>query len=168
MAFIVPTRKGSFEIRESRSTPAGPRSRTLASFRELTDETVAKAQARAAKPLDPADLRAAALRAGAPVAAPPVDRAARELLGQLAKGRRPSPMLKRLLLDALANEDRSDRPADPTAAVSDSARAVSEWVGTSPRERGEALEDLLLLADALPLRRRPEKIRFPRLEPAPS
>jgi len=50
MAFVVPTKKGSFEIRESRSTAAGPRSRTLASFKELTDETIEKARARAAKP----------------------------------------------------------------------------------------------------------------------
>ncbi len=75
-------------------------------------------------------------------------------------------MLRRLLLDALANEDRSDRPTDPTAAVSDAARSVSEWVGATPAERGAALEDLLLLADALPLRRRADTIDFPRLKAA--
>jgi hypothetical protein len=166
MAFVVSTRKGNFEIRESRSTPSGPRSRTLASFRELTDETIEKARGRAAKPPTADDLREAALRAGAPVAAPPIDRAARELIGRLAKGERPDPMLRRLLLDALANEDRGDRPTDPTATVSDSARSVSEWVGTTPAERGAALEDLLLLADALPLRRRPDTIGFPGLKAA--
>jgi len=91
MAFIVPTKKGSFEIRESRSTPAGPRSRTLASFRELTDEAIDKARARAMKPPTADELREAALRAGAPVAPPPIDRAARELIGRLAKGERPDP-----------------------------------------------------------------------------
>jgi len=75
-------------------------------------------------------------------------------------------MLRRLLLDALANEDRSDRPADPAATVSDSARSVSQWVGTSPAERGAALEDLLLLADALPLRRRADTMAFPGLKAA--
>lgn len=165
MAFIVPTRKGTFEIRESRSTPAGPRSRTLATFKELTEETIEKAQERAVKPPSADELREAALRGGAPVAPAPADRAARDLLGRLAKGQSPNPMLKRLLLDALTNEDRSDRPADPSATVSDSARSVSEWVGASARERGEALEDLLLLADALPLRRRPETIGFPPLAP---
>lgn len=163
MAFVVPTKRGTFEIRESRSTPAGPRSRTLATFKELTEETIEKARQRAFKPPSADELRKAALRAGAPLASPPVDRTARDLLGQLAKGQRPNPMLKRLLLDALANEDRSDRPS-----VSDAARSVSEWVGASPQERGEALEDLLLLADALPLRRRPETIGFPRLAPARS
>jgi hypothetical protein len=166
MAFVVPTKKGTFEVRESRSTPAGPRSRTLASFKELTDATIEKVQVRAAKPPGADELRDAALRAGAPVVGEPVDRAARDLLGRLAKGQRPDPMLKRLLLDALANEDRRDRPADPDAIVSDTARSVSEWVGAGARERGEALEDLLLLADALPLRRRPETIGFPRLKSA--
>jgi hypothetical protein len=75
-------------------------------------------------------------------------------------------MLRRLLLDALADEDRGDRPTDPTAAVSDSARSVSEWVGTTAAERGAALEDLLLLADALPLRRRADTIGFPGLKAA--
>jgi hypothetical protein len=166
MTFIVATKKGTFEIRESRGTPAGPRSRTLASFRELTDETIEKARARAAKPPSAEELREAALRAGAPIAPPAVDRAARELLGRLAKGQRPDPMLRRLLLDALANEDRSDRPSDSGATVSDSARSASEWVGATPAERGAALEDLLLLADALPLRRRADTIGFPGLKAA--
>jgi hypothetical protein len=168
MAFIVPTKKGGFEIRESGSTPAGPRSRTLATFKELSDETIEKAQARALKPPSAGELRQAALRAGAPVAPAPIDRAARELLGRLAKGERSDPMLKRLLLDALADENRSDRPRDPSSSVSDSARSVSEWVGVGAKERGEALEDLLLLADALPLRRRPETIGFPPLASARS
>jgi hypothetical protein len=166
MAFIVPTKGEAFEIRESRSTPAGPRSRTLASFKELTDETIEKARSRAAKPPTAEQLRQAALRAGAPVAPAPIDRAARDLLGKLAKGQQPDPMLKRLLLDALASEDRRDHPSDPAATVSDAARSVSEWVGASAKERGEALEDLLLLADALPLRRRPETIGFPPLKSA--
>lgn len=168
MAFITPTKKGIYEIRESRSTPQGPRSRTLASFRELTPETIEKARVRAAKPPTAEELREAALRVGAPVAPDPVDKAARDLLGRLAKGQKPDPMLKRLLLDALENEDRSDRPADPSSAVSDAARSVSEWVGASARERGDALADLLSLVDSLPLRRRPDTIGFPRLGPADS
>jgi hypothetical protein len=75
-------------------------------------------------------------------------------------------MLRRLLLDALTNEDRRDRPSGPDATVSDAARSVGEWVGASAKERGDALADLLLLADALPLRRRPETIGFPRLRSA--
>lgn len=166
MAFVVPTKKGSFEIRESRSTPEGPRSRTLATFKELSEETIEKARSRASKPLDVPSLQAAALRAGAAIAADPADRAARDLISSLAKGKELDPTLKRLLRDALENEDRRDRPRDPDAIVSDSARSVSEWIGASARERGDALVDLLLLADALPLRRRPERSVFPRLQSA--
>jgi hypothetical protein len=166
MAFIVPTRKGPFEVRESRSTPDGPRSRTLASFRQLTEETIEKVQARAAKPPSADELREAALRAGAPVAGEPVDEAARELLGLIANGERPEPMLRRLLLDALIREDRSDRRMDPAAPVSDAARSATEWIDASPRQRGETLQDLLLLADALPVRLRPTEIGFPRLKSA--
>jgi hypothetical protein len=166
MAFITSTKGGSFEIRESRSTPKGPRSRTLATFRELTDETIAKAQEKATDPPSAKELREAALRAGASIAPPPVDRAARELIGRLAKGERPDPMLRHLLLDALANEDHGDTAAGRTVPVSDSARSASEWVGVTAAERGAALEDLLLLADALPLRRRADTIGFPGLKGA--
>ena len=168
MAFVVPTKRGRFEVRESHSTPEGPRSRTLASFKELTEETIEKARARSQSPPSADELKAAALRAGAPVASPPVDGAARDLLAKLAKGERPDPMLKRLLLDALVNEDRSDSPRDAATTVSDAARSVSEWIGATPRERGDTLKDLLLLADALPLRRRAETIGFPRLGSARS
>ncbi|MGC1165202.1 MAG: hypothetical protein WA862_03760 [Solirubrobacterales bacterium] len=152
-------------MRESRSTPAGPRSRTLAGFKELTDATIEKVQARAAKPPSAAELRAAALKAGAPVAGEPVDEAARELLGLIANGKRVDPMLERLLLDALA-DDRGSRLAEPAATVSDSARAATEWIDAGPRQRGETLRDLLLLSDALPVRIRSNEIGFPRLRSA--
>jgi hypothetical protein len=160
MAFVTSAKRGHFEIRESRSTPAGPRSRTLASFRELDAETIEKARARAESPLDPEQLRRAALRAGAPVAIGEADRAARELLAQLARGNEASPMLRRLLLDAL--ESPAGEP------VSDAARAASQWADTSPSERAETLVDLLRLTDAVPLRRRPETSAFPRLASAPA
>lgn len=164
MAFIVPTKRGSFEVRESRSTPAGPRSRTLATFSALTDEVIEKARKRATGPAPSAEqLREAAIRAGAPVAGPPVDEAARETLRRLGKGEQVDPMLKRLLLDALEREDRRDRPADPDALVSDAARSVTEWIGASPVQRGEVLRDLLEFADAVPIRLRPKEIGFPRL-----
>jgi len=59
-------------------------------------------------------------------------------------------MLRRLLIDALVNEDRSDRPRDPDASVSDAARSATEWIGATPQEREKALYELLGLADALP------------------
>jgi len=166
MAYVVATKPGRFEVRESASTDSGPRSRTLASFRELTAEVVEKVQARADKPPTAEELTRSALKAGAPVRGPELDEAAKEALRLMASGERPDPMLRRLLLDALSDEDRSDRAADSKARVSDAARAATQWVGVGAEERGNALRELLDLADALPVRLRPHEIGFPRLKSA--
>ncbi|HSC20927.1 MAG TPA: hypothetical protein VLC07_04285 [Solirubrobacterales bacterium] len=79
-----------------------------------------------------------------------VDDAARRSLRGLATGERLSPMLRRLLMDALTNEDRSDRPHDPAALVSSAARAATEWIGTDFRQREKVVRDLLEFSDALP------------------
>ncbi|HYM53833.1 MAG TPA: hypothetical protein VES97_00610 [Solirubrobacteraceae bacterium] len=160
MAYIVARPAGTWEVRESRSTPDGPRSRTLATFRTLTPAVLERAGGRASKPLDPSDLRRAAVRAGAPVAGDDVDRAAGELLGELAAGRAPRPVLRRLLLETLDRE----RPARTSA----SARAAARWIAATPQQRGETLRDLLLLADRLPAPRRPGSARFPRLRSRPA
>ena len=162
MAFIVPTTRGRFEVRESHSTPKGPRSRTLVSFRELDDAVIEKAREKTAKTLDPAKLRHAARRVGAPVARSPIDRAARELIAELAKGHRPDPSLRHILASLLRDdcEEGSERPP-----VSEAARSVAEWMAAPPAARGKALVDLLLLADALPHAGRQGKpLRFPRLD----
>lgn len=151
MAYVTAGRGGSFEVRESHVTPDGPRSRTLATFRELDTATIEKVVARAANPPSREELVQAALRAGAPVSGPPVDGAVRALLRSLARGEEPNPKLRRLLLDALAGEGTS----------------AEEWLGTSLAERGEALRDVLLLADAVPIMARPERIGFPRLDSTP-
>jgi hypothetical protein len=161
MAFVVPTKRGRFEIRESRNTPKGPRSRTLASFEELTDEVIEKARRKTAKPPSAEELRNAARRVGAPVARPPADQAARQLIAELGKGREPEPRLRRLLAAKL------DDGADGAISPSDPSRAMAEWMVATPAERGKALKDLLLLADALPSGgRRGKPLRFPRLESA--
>ncbi len=148
MAYVTTARSGAFEVRESRLTPDGPRSRTLATFRELDPATIEKAIAKAKRPLSREELVQAALRAGATVSVPPVDEAARGLLRSLARGQEPSAKLRRLLTRALAGEGGS----------------AEEWLGTSATERAEALKDVLLLADAVPTRARPKKIGFPRLD----
>ncbi|HET7417017.1 MAG TPA: hypothetical protein VFJ61_05285 [Solirubrobacterales bacterium] len=51
-----------------------------------------------------------------------IDGTIRQTLRLIARGERPSRMLRLLLLDALLNEDRSDRPRDPKALVADTAR----------------------------------------------
>jgi hypothetical protein len=172
MAYVTTSRKGGFEVRESRATAKGPRSRTLATFRQLDDEVIARARARALKPPSAEQLREAALRAGAPVAAAPVDRAAAETVRRLAAGERVDPMLRQLLLDALGRQERGERVEEPGAGategaeVSAAARAASEWIGVDSERRGEALREALELADALPIRIRSDEIGFPRLRSA--
>lgn len=162
MAFVVPAKSGRFEIRESASTPKGPRSRTLASFRELDDDVIERAREKAGKAIDAAELRRGAKRAGAPVARPAADRAARELIAELGKGRGPSPTLRRMLLDLLRDGRRDGSRQSPTE---EAEHEVAEWMAASPRERGKTLIDLLLLADALPHGGRREKpLRYPRLD----
>jgi hypothetical protein len=162
MAFVVPTRQGSFEVRESRNTPEGPRSRTLVSFRELTDDTIEKARDKAAKPPTAEELRRAARRAGAPVARPPVEQAARELIAELARGRKLNPTLRQILSELLQKGYREEGEPSPS---NEAARSVAIWMAATPEERGKALVDLLLLADALPSGGRKGKpLLFPRLD----
>jgi hypothetical protein len=163
MAYVVARPGERWEVRESRSTPAGPRSRTLATFKTLTPEVLERAAARSSTPLDPLELRKAALRAGAPVAGRDADRAAGELLAALATGTKPRPVLRALLLDALTDT----RPTTPRTS-SDSARAAARWATATQQQRGETLRDLLLLADHLPPRRRTACTRFPHLRSRPA
>jgi hypothetical protein len=148
MAFVTAGRNGAFEVRESRMTPEGPRSRTLATFRELDTGTIERVIAKADKPPSREELVQAALKAGATVAGRPVDEAARALLRSIARGEQPDRKLHRRLVGALSGEGNS----------------AEEWLGTSPAERGDALRDLLLLADAVPARARARKLDFPRLD----
>jgi hypothetical protein len=162
MAFVVPTKSGRYEIRESKSTPDGPRSRTLASFRELDEQAIQKAQGKTAKTLDATELRRAARRAGASVTPAPVDRAARELITELGRGRQPNPTLRHMLLDLLQHGFREGK--EPSSRR-EAEHGVAEWMAATPNERGRALVDLLLLADALPHGARKGKpLRFPRLD----
>lgn len=159
MAFVVPTKRGTFEIRESRNTAKGPRSRTLISFSELDEETIELARRKATKPVSAEELKAAARRVGAPVAPAPADRAARGLLAELGNGRRPEPRLERLLSTML------EGPSTAAIAPATPSHGVAQWMTATPRERGKTLVDLLLLADALPHGgRRGRALRFPRLD----
>jgi hypothetical protein len=164
MAYVVATQAGRFEVRESKATEKGPRSRTLASFRELTDEVIEKVQATAKKPPSAEELKRAALKAGAPVQGSELDEAAKRTLRGIASGDRPRPMLRRLLLDALLAENPPNQRSSPIGLVSDAARSAGEWIGATPEERARALRDLLELADAMPIRPRAHEIGFPRLK----
>ena len=169
MAYVTVNKRGGFEVRESRTTSNGPRSRTLATFRRLDDAVIARVRERAEKPPSAEELRQAALRAGAPVAAAPVDQAAAETVRRLARGERIDPMLRRLLLDSLGRQERGERfdaPPEVEAdedGISAAARSASEWIGVSLERRGEVLAELLEYVDAVPIRKRGPEIGFPRL-----
>jgi hypothetical protein len=159
MAYIVARKAGNWEVRETRSTETGPRSRTLATFTTLTPETIEHARTRASRPLDAHILRKAALRKGAPVELEGADRASGQLLAELATGRGPRPALRRLLLEALM-------PGN--AGTSDDVRTAARWITATQQQRGETLRDLLLLADHLPPRRTHTQPSFPRIHSAPA
>ena len=153
MAYVVPRGHDRFEIREAVRTARGPRSRTLATFRELTPDVVAQARERAGSVIDEEALRAAVRRAGGTVVEAPVDVAAARLYRELAVGARP----RRALVRLIASELRlSDQPTD-------AERAAGAWLTSSLEERGHALRDLLALTDRLPAPKRPAVLRFPRL-----
>ena len=152
MAYIVPRPNGSWELRRSRATEAGPRSETLLTFRELTGEKIRHAVERAAGDLTPEQVRSAAQRAGAPIALDAARRSALELLQELRAGATLPESWRSALRDVLTNADQDGGVAD----------AIATWAGASAEQRGDALHDLLLLADAIPARqRRDDSPRFP-------
>lgn len=155
--YVVPRKPGRWELRESRATAGGPRSRTLATFHVLTSDVVARALERSDRPDTPDAVRLAALRVGAPVQRQAADEAAAGLIRELAEGRAPSRAIRRLLAGSFPD----------AGAPSEAERAVGPWIAASPAERGEALRDLLLLADRLPARSR-GGLRFPPFPPRSS
>jgi len=163
MAYLVERPKHRVEIRESRSTPRGPRSRQLASFvGALTPAVLARAAARASRPFDPDALIRRARTMGIPVAARAPEREARALLGRLRRGDPIDPVMAGLLLGALDGV--------VTAEVPEPLAEVSEWIGATPTERGAALRDLLdtygRIAESRPLRRTRPRTDFPRFSSA--
>jgi hypothetical protein len=156
MAFVVRRPAGRWEIRESVFTEAGPRARSLASFRVLTPDVLERAAQRATTPFDPAAVVAAARRAAATVEESAVDRAARDLLVAMREGSRPSRGLARLVVDRLEPREWSD----PGGGIAD-------WFDATDELRGETLREVLDLADALPQRRR-GTLTFPGLRRTPA
>lgn len=143
MTYVVERSGGRWDIRESEQTEVGPRSRTLATFRELDEEVLRRASAAARRAFDPNQVRRSAARAGAPIALSPADAAGAQLLGELATGRQPSIALSRLLRIGL----------DQPSSLPDAAR----WITATAMERGNALSDVLKFVDALPDDRIPQR-----------
>lgn len=158
MAYLVARAGNTFEIRESRATPRGPRSRQLARFKApLTPAILAQAASNASRPFDAEALIRRARVLGVPVEERAPEREARALLERLRRHDPIDPVMAGLLLRAL------DGVA--TAPVPEHLADAAEWIGASPGERGAALRDLLdtfgLIAASRPaVRTRPTK-RFP-------
>lgn len=159
MAYLVRRAGDRIEIRESRATPRGPRSRQLTRFSgALTPAVLARAAARATRPFDARALLRRAADIGIPVAAHAPEQEARALLGRLRRGDAIDPVMAGLLVRALERV--------PTAAVPEHLAEVSEWIGATPAARGAALRDLLDLFGRIdasrPARRSRPRARFPR------
>lgn len=164
MAYLYVRRSGRGEIRESRSTPRGPRSRTLASFRgALTEAHLDRAEAASAGGFDREAIRSRARALGIPVARSSADAEACELMARLRRGARVDPVLVGVLREQLASR--------ASAPVPDDLADVIEWIGASDSERGEALRDVLRLYDTIARSREllhePAAARFPRFEVQP-
>jgi hypothetical protein len=164
MAYLYVRKNGRREIREARSTPRGPRSRTLASFRgPLTDELLDRAEAVSARGFDRAAIRARAALLGIPIVRASADSAARALIAQLRNGAHLDPVLATVLRGQLASADSATVPDELTDAV--------EWIGAHDRERGRALRDVLRLYDTIARSRdavrEPDANRFPHLSVRP-
>lgn len=163
MAYLVIRDRDRIEIRESRSTAKGPRSRQLARFSgALTPAVLARAAARATRPFDPQALVRRARVMGIPVEARGPEREARALLARLRRGDAIDPVLAGLLVRALEGV--------ATAQVPEDVAEVSEWIGATPASRGAALRDLLdtfgRIAASRPPRRERPKTPYPHISSA--
>lgn len=159
MAFVVKRADGRFEIRESFVTPAGPRARTLAPFRVLTDEVIERARSLARRPFDAAKIKRRAAELRVPQAEGSVAVTTRKLVAHLRHGEQPPPALVAALTRAL--------PSPPEVIRPDSLDGALEWIEADLALRGRTLRDLLQLASALPQRRRGDLV-FPRLSTTPT
>lgn len=159
MAFVVRKPGQRFEIRESRHTPAGPRSKTLATFRILDRDVLSRAASRSARPLDEAAIARKAAEIGARVEM--LDDATEVALGLVESLRRGDDLKPGAAALLKAMLDGRGEHVDNAAA-----RAVAEWIGASDAKRGGTLVELLLLGEQLPRRDKGE-LNFPRFGSRP-
>jgi hypothetical protein len=153
MAYLVRRSGDQIEIRESRSTQKGPRSRQLARFDgTLTPAVLARAAAKATRPFDADALVRRAQVMGIPVETRAPEREAHALLRRLRRGDPIDPIMASVLARALDEVAKAELP-EPVAEV-------AEWIGATPAARGAALRDLLdaygrIAASSPPRRERP-------------
>jgi hypothetical protein len=163
MAYLVLRPNNRIEIRESRSTARGPRSRQLARFvGALTPAVLARAAGRADRPFDAAALVRRARVLGISVQTQAPETEARALLARLRRGDPIEPVMAELLVRALDGVTK--------APIPESLNEVSEWIGATPAERGAALRDLMQMYGQIvasrPVRKTPPREIFPRFTSA--
>jgi hypothetical protein len=164
MAYLYVRKSGRVEIREAHSTPRGPRSRTLTSFKgALTEDHLDRAQSASARGFDPDAIRQRARKKGIPVEASSADVEARSLIARLRRGARLDPVLAGVVRDRLLERE--------SAPVPEELADVAEWIGASDRERGDALRDVLRLYDTIARSRdavrEPQRRTYPRFDVRP-
>jgi hypothetical protein len=143
MAYVAARRRGRFEIRESLHTPAGPRARTLAGFRVLSDDALANAASRATRPFDAAAVVSSARRAGARVTATQAQTGAAEGRPAARRAEESSRFLQasRRMASALRYEAKPSRSAaDAGAELIDLLRFADLVSSSQPRRRRERLK----------------------------
>jgi hypothetical protein len=159
MAYLVKRASGRVEVRESRLTARGPRSRLLVSFTgPLTPAVLETAIAQARRPVDSEALTRRARSMDIPVVQNAPESEARALLARLRRRDPMNPILAGLLTRAL--EEVASEP------LPESIAEAGEWIGASAAERGAALRDLLetfgRIEASRPAPRRHPRRRFPR------
>lgn len=159
MATVIKRSDGRIEIRESLATARGPRSRTLAIARELTDEVIEHAAERARKPIDRDELIERAGRLGVH-------------LGRRTQADVVARLVERVRADALwpthAKAIQTVLRDVEHGPLPHHLEAMTEWMGTDDGTRGNALVDLLKLSEATmqhypESQRAREPLRFPSL-----
>lgn len=152
MAYLVRRGGETVEIRESRATPRGPRSRQLARFSgPLTPAVLASAASAASRPFDEQALRRRAEVMGVPAPLRAPEHEARALLARLRRDDPIDPAIAGLLLRAL--EDAQ------TQSVPEHLADAAEWIGASSSARGAALRDLLDAFGRIAASRPPRRMR---------
>lgn len=159
MAYFVRRPHERVEIRESVSTPAGPRSRMLASFvGALFPETLETAAREATRPFDRDALREKAETLGIPIALRRDEPELRAAIARLRSDEPIDPVLLAALRDALRIHNVVPLPED--------SAEIALWIGASDEARSDALRGLLRASDrivrARPARRAREEKAFPR------
>lgn len=158
MAFVIARRDGRYEIRESVSTPKGPRARTLATFHALSDDVLDHAESRATTRFDRAHIVAKAAAVDVPAEERSTAQVGWDLLVRLGGAHQLPPALAAALAARLTSS--------PDAAMPDTLPPLLDWLGVGLQERGEALRDLLRLTDRIPSRGERRRRAFPRIASA--